>query len=219
MSSDQVHALEGLRSKLRTVQTQVDRLRSTRDRLGEELRDKQEEVANLSRRFEVLVKVQELYRVLMTQMLLGQVKAIEGVVSEGLKTIFYDQALSFGFDLEPKYNKSSAEPFVQNGDIIGDPLDSFGGGPASIVSLLLRVMVIRRLKKFPVLLLDESLAAVSDDYIEPTGQFLRRLADSSGLSILLVTHKQSFLDHVSTGYQGDTKMQDGLPEFTVKKIR
>lgn len=219
MSSDKIHALEGLRAKLKSAQTRADRLRLTRDQLQVDLQSKRDEVLRLAARQEVLVKVMELYRILMNKMILGQVQAIEKVVSDGLKTIFYDQNLSFGFDLDSKYNKSSAEPFLQNGDIKGDPLESFGGGPASLVSLMLRIMVIRRLKRFPLLLLDETLAAVSDGYIEPTGQFLKKLAESSGFPILLVTHKPAFLEHVTNGYQGDTKVQEGQPEFVVKKIR
>lgn len=216
MPSHTVHAFEGLKSDLKALQTKAARLQSTRDQLLDDLRAKREEVLLLASRQEILTKVLELYRLLMDKMVSGQVKVIESLVSEGLRSIFYDQDLSFGLELGQKANKISAEPYLQNGAIIGDPLDSFGGGPASVVSLILRVMVLLRLKRNKMLFLDESLAAVSDDYIETTGQFLRKLSESSNLPILLVTHKQSYLDHVTCGYQGSKSESE---EFQVKKIR
>jgi ABC-type molybdenum transport system ATPase subunit/photorepair protein PhrA len=152
----------------------------------------------------------------MDRMVSGQVKVIESLVSEGLKSIFWDQDLSFGLELGQRSNKISAEPYLRNGQIVGDPLDSFGGGPASVVSLILRVMVLLRLKRNKMLFLDESLAAVSEEYIEMTSQFLRKLSESSNLPILLVTHKPSYLDYSTCAYQGSKSDDD---EFLVKKIR
>jgi len=227
VSGDQIRLVEGLKERLKTVRSKADRLQANRDRVTGELSSKIQELTRLSDRQEVLTKVLELYRVLMDKMVLNQVNAIESVVSEGLKAIFHDQELSFKLELAHKYNKISAEPYVCQGEIKGHPLDSFGGGPASIVSLILRVLVLLRLKRYKVLFLDETLAAVSDDYIEATGMFLRRLAESSKLPILLVTHKQAFLEHAVVGYQGDTEYEvapaesgaDPKPFFVVHKLR
>jgi hypothetical protein len=216
MSSNPVHAFEGLESSLKALKSKADRLQITRDQVRSDLLSKKKEVSDLTSRQEVLIKVLELYRLLMDKMVSGQVKAIESLVSEGLKSIFYDQDLSFGLELGQKSNKISAEPYLKNGSIVGDPLDSFGGGPASVVSLILRVMVLLRLKRNKMLFLDETLAAVSDEYIEMTGKFLRKLSESSSLPIIMVTHKQSYLDHATCAYQGSKSEDD---EFLVKKIR
>jgi DNA repair ATPase RecN len=214
--SHTVHAIEGLKSSLKALQAKADRVQSVRDQVVDDLRAKREEVSTLASRQEILTKVLELYRLLMDKMVSGQVKVIESLVSEGLKSIFWDQDLSFGLELGQKANKISAEPYLQNGLIVGDPLDSFGGGPASVVSLILRVMVLLRLKRNKMLFLDESLAAVSDEYIEMTGQFLRKLSESSNLPIFLVTHKQAYLEHATCGYHGSKSDEE---EFLVRKIR
>jgi ABC-type molybdate transport system ATPase subunit len=59
-----------------------------------------------------------------------------------------------------------------------------------------------RLKRWPILLLDETLAAVSDDYVDQTGRFLEKLATTTGIPILLVTHKQTYTDHATVAYSG-----------------
>lgn len=181
---------------------------------------KEAEVLSLTKRQEVLTKVLELYRVLMDQMVMSQVQTIETIVSEGLKTIFHDQDLSFKAEVGTSRGKISVDFFLVKGDpehggFKGTPLDSFGGGPSSIASLILRILTLLRLKRNPLLLLDETLSAVSDDYIEATGQFLQKLTASSGINILLVTHKAAFLDHSNVAFQGDS---DGS-KFEVRRLR
>jgi len=204
----------------------VTTVKAIRDQLAEDLAGKEREIEALAARQEVLSKVSELYRVLMDRMVMGQVKVIERVVTEGLRTIFFDQDLSFKAELSSKYNRVSADFFIcqgdpENGGIKGSPLDSFGGGPSSITSLILRILTLLRLKRRKLLLLDETLAAVSDDYIETTGQFLKKLSETTDLPILMVTHKPAFLDHSATAYQGDSRVSatTGKSHFMVKKLR
>lgn len=218
MPGNAVHALQGLRSRLASLQRSASRLEASRDHLEEDLLAKREEVERLVKEQGVLVKVIELYRVLMDKMVMGQVQALESVVTEGLQAIFHDQDLSFGIEISAKWNKVSADPYLMQGDVRGHPLESFGGGPASIISLILRVLVLLRLKKYPALFLDESLGAVSDDYVDATGLFLQKLADSSGIPILLVTHKPAFLDHAKVGYQGVKSETEEGPLFTSRRI-
>jgi DNA repair ATPase RecN len=220
MHGDQVHAFEGLTSRLADARMQMVRVQAARDRVREDLVSKQTEVAEIKARQEVLTKVSELYRVLIDKLVLDQVKTIEDVVTEGLRAIFVDQDLSFSFELAHKNNKVSAEPVLcQDGHIKGHPLESFGGGPSSIVSLILRVLVLLRMKRYRMLVLDETLAAVADYYVEETGRFLRKLSEASDLPILMVTHKQAYLDYATRAYQGDTKTEQSRTKFVVSQIK
>lgn len=218
MPGDTVRVLK-MRERLRAVQSKAERLQANRDQVVVDLLARRQEVERLAEQQDVLTKVLELYRILMDKMVFGQVQALESVVSEGLKSIFADQDLSFKLELSHKYNKVCAEPYVCQGDIKGHPLDSFGGGPASIISLILRVLILLRLKRYRMLFLDETLAAVAEQYVEATGIFLRKLSESSGLPILLVTHTHAFLEHATVGYQGDSRSEDGREYFVVRKIR
>jgi DNA repair ATPase RecN len=227
MPSNSVHALKGLtrRKRVQSLRDKVTKLHALRDQLSTDLEDKERELQTLSSRQELLLKVVELYRVLMDQMILSQVKVIESVVSEGLKTIFYDQDLRFKVELSSRANKVSADLYICQGDpekggLKGDPLESFGGGPASIASLILRILTTLRLGRKKVLFLDESLVAVSGDYVETTGQFLKKLSETTDLPILMVTHNPAFLDHATVSYQGDSKtLESGKSHFIVKKMR
>lgn len=207
MSGDEVHAVDELRQRVRAVSDTAVRLTTLRDRLQDEQVAKQKEVEELSARVELLTKVSELFRVLMDVMVVKQVRAIEGVVTEGLQSIFHDLDLRFESEVDQRYGKIAIDFFVRQGDKDnplshrGKPLEAFGGGPSSVASLILRLLTVLRLKLWPVLILDEALGAVSDEYTEQTGQFLRSLAGKMGVDVLLVTHKQAFLEHANQAYR------------------
>ena len=82
-------------------------------------------------------KVGELFRLLMDLLVVKQVRSVENVVTEGLRTIFHDLELAFEADVGPKYGKVSVEFFIRQGakdDPLshrGRPLEAFGGGPST----------------------------------------------------------------------------------------
>ena len=227
MSSDSLRTRNGLTDWRRRVQALNDtttRLQITRDRIAEELAARQLEVEALSLRIEKVTKAGELLHALMDKLVLDQVRTIEGVVTEGLHAIFPDLALAFEAEVGTKYNKIAIDFFLKQGTddtaIRGAPMESFGGGPTSVSSLILRLLALLRLKRFPFLLLDETLAAVSDEYVDEAGQFLRKLAASTGIDILFVTHKAAFLEHAAHAFQGfeDTD-DDGTWSLGLRRIR
>lgn len=224
MPRDSLYAVNGLAARTLELSRHALRLQVARDALVTEVAEKKAEVEKLSESAEKLTKVGELLRVLMDKLVLDQVHGIESVITEGLRTIFVDQDLAFEADIGTKYNKVAIEFFIKQGKddaaIRGPPLESFGGGPASVASLILRLLALMRLKKWPVLLLDETLAAVSDEYTDQAGQFLRKLAETSGIDLLIITHKQSYLDHASTAYHGSEEAQtDGTRSLGLRRIR
>jgi len=218
------HGLTDWRTRAKALGETATRLQAVRDRLTEELVDRQDEVAALSLRGDKLTKVGELLRALLDKLVLDQVKTIEGVVTEGLHAIFPDLALAFEAEVGTKYNKIAIDFFIKQGTdditVRGAPMESFGGGPTSVSSLILRLLSLLRLKRFPILFLDETLAAVSDEYIDDAGQFLHKLASSTGIDILFVTHKAAYLEHATHAFQGfeDTE-DDGSWNLGLRRIR
>lgn len=224
MSGDTLHGLDGLNDRLDAVLNARTRHLTLRDQISRDLVSKEKEVGNLGSEIEVLTKVVELFKVLMDQLVERQVKIVEKVGTEGLTTVFPDLDLSLESEVDPKYNKISVDFFFRKGmkghpaSYRGRPLDAFGGGPSSVVSLILRIMTVKKLKLWPVLILDESLAAVSDDYIDLTGQFIRALSEKLNFDIVLVTHKQAFLDHAHAAFRCTEEVEsDGVSTYVVLK--
>jgi len=227
MSGDSIHAVEGLSPRVRALHGTAVRLVTLRDRLRTEQASKQREVQELSNRIELLTKVSELFRALMDRLVVDQVRSVEAVVTEGLQSIFHDLDLWFEADVEQKYGKVSIDFLFRQGakdDPLshrGKPLGSFGGGPSSVASFILRLLTVLRLKLCPVLLLDEALNAVSTEYIDLTSQFLQGLANKMGVDISLVTHKQGFLEHADQAYHcAEVVSEDGKTRhLTLRSVK
>lgn len=230
MPGHSLHAVEKLNdwsARVENISNSVTRLQTLRDQLVSDREAKEREVVKLAERQDILIKVGELYRVLMDRLVMGQIQTIEKIVTDGLRAIFYDQDLRFIAEVGESRGKVSVDFFICQGDperggIKGSPLDSFGGGPSSIASLILRILTLLRSKRHPLLLLDETLAAVAVQYIENTSLFLQRLAVSSNLDVLLVTHQEAFLSYADNAFQGESKRIPGpvvRQEFKVKRLR
>lgn len=222
MSSDALLNLDGVEQKVRLLRDRKAHLTTLRDKLRNDLSVKEQEVVLLTKKVEMLTLVSELFRRLMDSLVDKQVKSVEKVATNGLQTIFPDLDLSLESEVGPKYNKISVEFFLRRGkgptSHRGRPLEAFGGGPSSVISLILRVLTIKKLGLYPLILLDESLNAVSDEYIDLTSQFLKSLAAKMGFDILLVTHKAAFSEHSAITYRCQ-ELTDGVTtNLALKKI-
>jgi DNA repair ATPase RecN len=139
---------------------------------------------------------------LLQQTSAANLKAIEELVTSGLQAIFEDLALSFRFEVDQARGQQTLTPVLaSHGEETGPILDSHGGGPAQVVALLLRLVTVHRLGLFPLVVLDEALNMVSDQYISNCATFLKGLCTRLGLDILLVTHKDAFAAEATRAYR------------------
>jgi DNA repair exonuclease SbcCD ATPase subunit len=151
-----------------------------------------------------------------------QIKAqdtIEQLVTRGLQQIF-DDSLSFHIVQTVKAKAASVEFVVRttlsNGGIVDTPvMDARGGGLAATIGFLLRVVILllkNGSDKGNILILDETFAHVSDEYLEGLGEFVRELVDKTGIQVLMVTHQPVFGDYADAVYRfsavdGKTKVE------------
>lgn len=226
MRSDPLHAIEGLGARKQALRDRSLRLRTLRGQLQDDLQSRQAEVETLTERIEKLTKVSELFRTLMDLLVVKQVKSVESIVTEGFRSIFHNLDLSFESEVGPRYNKIAVDFYVRQGskdDPLshrGRPLEAFGGGPSSVASLILRVLTVMRLGRWPLFLLDEALGAVSEEYTEQTALFLRGLAQKLGTDILLVTHKPSFCDQAGSSYICSEDIEtDGTRHLALRRLK
>lgn len=134
-------------------------------------------------------------------------KAIETLVTQGLHTIFGDE---LSFHLVPGVRaKTPVVDFVvrsrlEDGTTVDtDVLHARGGGLAAVVGFLLRlvILLLSKQRQETVLLLDETFAHVSAEYLPRLIDFLKDLVTRTGVQIVLVTHDESFLDAADTVYR------------------
>ena len=145
-------------------------------------------------------------------------------MTEGLHAIFPDQELTFEADVVQRANRVEIDLFFKEGTgdlaVRDHPLAGFGGGTTSICSLILRVLAVRRLNRYPFLVLDETLPAVSAEYVEYSGRFLQRLCATMGIDLLLVTHIPEFQAHADVAYEGHKELlDDGPGRLVLRRLR
>lgn len=228
MSSDQVFDQDGLNRRAKTLLAEVRQHAQKRDQLVQERTALTDKLQSVSDQQVLLDQTGIGLRELVEQLVHATVADLESLVTQGLRAVIHDQRLALEAQIGTKYNRTvikflfgqaSPSATADQGSIIrGDPLESFGGGPASFASLVLRLLTILRLRKAPFLLLDETLGALSDEYIEGTSRFLRELADTTGVDVLLITHKASFLDNATTAYQASSQADDNGLQLVLRRI-
>src|SRR5277367_541690 len=114
---------------------------------------------------------------------------IENIVSGGLQMVFGDKSMGLVLNKKEGARGSSYELLMRQGDFIGKPMDSFGGGTVNVIAFLLRVIMIKRFKLAKFLAVDESFNNVSSDHLPLVSEMLKKLCRDHGFTILAVTHQ------------------------------
>lgn len=157
-----------------------------------------QEIGELVDEQAILDRVTGLLNSLGEQRQLAAQNKIEELVTRGLQTIF-DDSLSFHIVQTTKAKAASIEFLVRStapGLVVDTPvMDARGGGLATVIGFLLRLVVMLLRggnRQENILILDETFAMVSAEYLEPLGQFLREVVDKTGVQIVMVTHQPEF---------------------------
>lgn len=174
-------------------------------------KDLEAEVTDLTTEVETLDRVSVLLNSLGEEKQREAQETIESLVTEGLQTIF-DSTLSFHI-IDASRAKISGIDFIVRttlDDMVVDTpvMEARGGGLSAVVGFLLRTIVLllgASEKSESLLVLDETFAHVSEDYLEALGQFLRQIVDRSNIQILLVTHQNEFEAHADAVFRFATK--------------
>lgn len=199
-----------IESKYETLLKKANKIEASHEVLVERRQEYEDEIQQKRKDIKVLEKVEELFKFLLDKHVHKYAESFSEIISEGLQTIFSDQNISFEAVVSQKRGKVWVDfETVQNG-IRGPSLDSFGGGPSSIESLLLRLLVILKKKLAKYLILDESLAAVSEEYVPNTGNFIQKMCKELDVDILLITHNRDFLDYCDNAYEASLASDNSL---------
>jgi len=199
-----------------TLCRNLARTEALRDAAQKALSDAKRKVLVLEAEGEVLDRVADLFRTLIDREVVDNAKTVESLLTEGLQAIFDDLDLSVRSEIDIQRGKVAVDLITvqkqADGTVTeGSSTDAYGGSVATVESVLLRIVVLNRRGLRPLLLLDESLAAVAEHYVPRVGQFLAMLADRMGLDVLAVSHNPSLVEAATNAYRINKK--DGKASF------
>jgi len=158
------------------------------------------EIDALKKEIDLLTKTSAVLKHLLDTMVKDEINKMAGLITYGLKTIFNDQNLTFIPKIVKKNEKMHIELKTLNKGVEGD-VGSIGGSVAIIESFFLRLLCLLKKKYARLLLLDETFAAVAEEYIGNTSKLLSELSKKLNLDILLVTHQRAFQDNADHVYK------------------
>lgn len=139
---------------------------------------------------------------------------IESIVTGGLRAVFgKDSGLRLVVEKKETTRGNSYRLLVAQGDVVGNPMESFGGGVQNVVAFLLRVILIKRFKLPKLMVLDENFANVGHEkghpYLKNASDMLRELCDNHGFTIFAVTHQPILAAAADNVYR--VLSDEGLP--------
>lgn len=191
-----------IQSRLDSLKDGVRRLSVYRDMLLKQVQEAEAHEQRLRYAIELRQKEAEILKSWLEDSVHKNIDSISDLATTGLRHVIHDQEISFKIHPEPRNNRLSMRFSVEQDGVEGDPLESFGGGAAVVISLVLRLAVMARMNMGNLLLLDESMAALANAYVPSCGAFMRQLAERTGINILMVTHNTEFLAHAHVAYEG-----------------
>lgn len=192
-------ALQAATRELVARKARRDTLQAARDSRAAELDEtkRQQEILN-----RVVILLQETGKYAREQ----AKTSVESIVTHALRHVFGPE-YSFTVELPEHVGRPTAEFFVTsqagNETLTTKPQDSRGGGVVDVVSLGLRVAMLESYqpKLSGPLVLDEPAKHVSDEYIQPVAEFLKKLSEHFGRQVIMVTHNDHISDTADVAYR------------------
>ena len=188
--------------RLRKIQNEVVKLQTYKDLLASQVTAADVIEKDLRYKADLYQKCTELFKTWLEESLDKNVSSMAKLATTGLKHVIGDQELEFHISQDPQKNRLAMKFLLEEDGTEGSPLDSFGGGAAVIISLVLRLAVMARMNMGNLLLLDESMASLANMYVPSCAEFMRQLAEQTGINILMVTHNPEFISHAHIAYEG-----------------
>lgn len=156
------------------------------------------EVAELKDDMEVTKEASEFIQLQLNLFNKKYIDRIEGLINKALSFIFFDASYEAKLEIKDK----KLEVLLKDNDKnLIKPLSKVGGGIRIVISVFLQVFFIIERKLERIMLLDESLYAVSEAYRERFYSFLKLNSKENNFYLLVISHDErteKYMDNVIT---------------------
>jgi ABC-type molybdenum transport system ATPase subunit/photorepair protein PhrA len=190
-----------LREKVRQFNVRLEVTKNLQANLLRQMEEATQEVEDRQ-------NVQNVLRMMSEKLSEESETVTEKIVSLGLRDTFFDEDLSLEVSHYIAYGKPAIKLLLcdHKRRVKGDPMKAFGGGPASLIGLLLRVLsIIRQPHLARILILDEPLIQVSSKYKERAAAIVRKICEpvesgGLGFSVLVISHDEVYKQNAKHSY-------------------
>ena len=202
-----------------SIRSRFDRVTGYRDSLVQRQARIESEIKATEAEEFTLGLVTNLIRAMIDSEVTDSVEAIEKLQTEAMQAVFPDQKNSVKAEVTMQRGKVSVDLITNReyGDgtvVSGTSLEAFGGALTTVQSVLLRITVMLRRGQRPFLVLDESLPAISKEYVTRMAEFLSLLCKRLDMDILVITHDERLIEYANRAYRVAQKA--GKTKFTLQ---
>lgn len=125
---------------------------------------------------------------------------IEGIVNDGLNSIFSEDNVRIQITSSIKRNKTEYSIKILQDGLEGS-VESFGGGVLAVIAFTLRVVMIVITGRDRNLFLDESLTYVSEQYQNRLSEFISKICKTLKFNIILISHQPKLSSSATRVYE------------------
>lgn len=129
-------------------------------------------------------------------------KRLEELLTLGVSRIFQDRDYRVEIKVSEKRSSKCAELYLIDGGHAFMMRDScVAGGILVVVGFLIQVFYVANLDVSKTLFLDEALSNISTQYLDNFFSFVKELSEQIGLTVILITHDNRFLEYADRIYK------------------
>lgn len=128
-------------------------------------------------------------------------ESAQALVGDGVAVVFDDQNIRVVAEMARARGHAAIHMVTEHEGVRGRAMDLFGGSIATVESILLRMLVIKRRGLRPFLVLDETLAPLDERYAGNLAEVFAGLCSRLGFDMLVVTHSQALYDAAPAAYR------------------
>lgn len=201
-----------LDSKMTDLYIQYNSIKTSLDAADRSLKELNDEHASLLKNKDTLDRSKPFIDDLIDKFSETSLKKLEGLLTLGVSRIFYDRNYKVQIQVTEKRSSKCAELYlIDSGHAFLMRDSCVAGGILVVVGFLIQAFYVANLDLSKVLFLDEALSNISSQYLDNFFEFVKELSKQIGLTVVLITHDNRFLDYADRLY----KVNNGV--YTLEK--
>ena len=187
-----------LKSKYETLLTQLSSVETQKEDLKTKMKVLYDKVETYENSIEYMKK-------LIDVLSRKHINHLETLLNSAVQSIFYDKDYKIEFEISEYRNNNNLTIYLietlEDGSEIKTDIKNNGFGLKSIIGLILQVYFIMYHNQSRILFMDESLSAISTNYIEYVRELIKSLTKEYGFIFILVNHDPRWNDLADRVYE------------------
>jgi len=187
-----------LKSKYETLLTQLSSVETQKEDLKTKMKVLYDKVGTYENSIEYMKK-------LIDVLSRKHINHLETLLNSAVQSIFYDKDYKIEFEISEYRNNNNLTIYLietlEDGSEIKTDIKNNGFGLKSIIGLILQVYFIMYHNQSRILFMDESLSAISTNYIEYVRELIKSLTKEYGFIFILVNHDPRWNDLADRVYE------------------